>query len=986
MRTTAYNKSGGHGIIAGPIPQVVPSSSLSLQTSIRPWFAIQWLILVVYGCLGIFGIGFSTISAQLPVLKSPGAAASPPPRVSTAVLASPSHLFRARPYHSTIPLMPPIGTALPAQPGRGRRRRGQGESDESSAPADSANPSADPLGNADLPKPPRRIDSPLPRSKRRKRRAKADRGLAPDEELTKLARTYLERQRKHWPQLAEAGLLPAPTEAVVRQMVLDFQERHRAAKVDAEAVRPFLRFNPKLGGSYNRYSSDNSSPNSALDQMVNALDKAHAEGRFVPWQYVFADYSVTGLDASRQGYSSYKAMLGAEGHPIETTYIDDFTRASRDELEWWKLAALSKRLNKRMIGASDGFDLSSPDWDIKVTIYGLLSRLFIKGLREKVRRGMRGAARRGASLGKPPLGFTRCVRRDEHGREVRDRDGLPGYEPCIDPETRDDRLLMYELFVQQNWSSYKITRHFNKLKVDGWDGWTDKAIKQLLRSPTAIGVFIWNQTRREFDWDEEKWKVVRNPRSEWEVHYDRNLAIVPMELWRAARRKLAVMRRTSPLTGRKPSRNQVSPTTLFSGTLFCEHCGGELKLIRSTPSYKQMGCFNGLNDAHDCKLSSSKSVRIIEECLLGYIRDTILTDRQAELLVAKANAALQVESEKPQVKTGPWKAEIRKLDSTITKLIGLIEEEPDQQLCAAHNRRAKELQKRSNALAAQVREAESRERKAVKPVTIAKVKADLDSLREVLGQEVTMAAEALRAITGPIKIRQEPVPGFENRYRWVATFGPDLFRAISFLAQKEGNVPESLAAERSSPQLLEVPLEKIPRYELLAPVFKQLRDNGASVESIATSHRVSWQFAVETLKFADTGDRPRWQSGKKARKGGGANQMKYKAISAQVVELRDQKKMPFRRIAKELKVGEATARRAYDYGRPAAVRQAAERGERPNRGSYSHLGEDVYKQIRKLLKAGWKIGRIAEKVGCGASTVGRVKQKLDREDKNHDAA
>ena len=49
---------------------------------------------------------------------------------------------------------------------------------------------------------------------------------------------------------------------------------------------------------------------------------------------------------------------------IETTYIDDFTRARRDEAEWWKLADLSKRLKKRMIGASDGFDVNSPEWDI----------------------------------------------------------------------------------------------------------------------------------------------------------------------------------------------------------------------------------------------------------------------------------------------------------------------------------------------------------------------------------------------------------------------------------------------------------------------------------------------------------------------------------------------------------------------------------------------------------------------------------------------
>jgi hypothetical protein len=52
---------------------------------------------------------------------------------------------------------------------------------------------------------------------------------------------------------------------------------------------------------YMRYSCDNSSPVSIIDQMVNCLDKARQEDRFIPWAYVFCDYSVSGLDASRRG-------------------------------------------------------------------------------------------------------------------------------------------------------------------------------------------------------------------------------------------------------------------------------------------------------------------------------------------------------------------------------------------------------------------------------------------------------------------------------------------------------------------------------------------------------------------------------------------------------------------------------------------------------------------------------------------------------------
>ena len=397
----------------------------------------------------------------------------------------------------------------------------------------------------------RDMDAPLPRPMRRRRRAKADRGLPPDEELAKLAHAYLDRQSKHWPKMAEAGLLPEADEKVVRLMVEDFKDRHRTGKVDVTSILAFRPFCEKFGGAYERYSCDNSSPMSILDQLTNILDKARTENYFVPWQYVFADFSISGLDASRQGYASYKGQLADEQQLIQVTFIDDFTRASRDELEWWKLGALSKRLRKGMIGASDGFDLRNPNSDILITVFGLVSRLFIKSLKEKVMRGMKGAARRGTCLGKLSLGFTRRVHRDANGNVVYRPDGRPRHEPCIDPATRQYRLLMYELFVEQNWTAYRIARHFSKLKVDGWDGWTESAIKKLLKNENAIGAFNWNKTHREYDWEEEKWVVVKNPATEWERHYDPALAIVPKPLWRAARLKLWRMRKASPRTGKE---------------------------------------------------------------------------------------------------------------------------------------------------------------------------------------------------------------------------------------------------------------------------------------------------------------------------------------------------------------------------------------------------------------------------------------------------
>jgi DNA invertase Pin-like site-specific DNA recombinase len=823
--------------------------------------------------------------------------------------------------------------------------------------------------------------APLPRPARQCRRPKTERGLPPDLELQRLAAEYLRVQRKHWPALVKEGLLPEG-EGALGGMVEDFKRRHRTGQVDPEPLRALLKHCPKLAGAYNRYSCDNSSPTSIVDQMVHVLDKARKEDRFVPWSYVFCDYSVTGLDGSRQGYSSYKKVLQDGGHFIDTTYVDDFTRPSRDEVEWWRLAHLSRRLQTRMVGASDGFDLSAPNWDMMISVYGLLSRLFIKGLREKVKRGMRGAARRGSCLGKLPLGFTRCARRDEQGGVVRDKDGLPQYVPCVDPATRRYRVLLYELFVEKCWSIYRITRHFNALRVDGWAGWTEAGIKKLLWSPSGVGVFVWNKTRREYDWEAERWVVLRNPRADWEVYHDPDLALVPMERWKAARRRLAAMRRRSPLTGRKMSRNQRSATTLFSGSLFCGYCGHELTLMRSAGRYKVMGCTNGPAGKHGCGLRTTKSTRIIERSLLGLLRDRVLTEEAVDSLVGRANALLAEEARRPRAGTGPLRAELRRREAAVAKLFLRVEAADDEELCRAYDRRIKEHQREVARLRGELRQAE--EQNAAPPALLdrGRVRSLLADLRGLLSQEIPAAAEAIRAWSGRITIRQEEVPGRKTGAKWVASFSPDLLGWLRRAAQEKG-CPDSVTLEYLGqrnwikPEELEVPLELQPSYAQLARAAAELAARGASVETIARSEGTTWQTARAALDFARTG-RCR-QSG--PRKGTprkrGAPQRRA-ALGAEVARLRDRDQLAFARIAAMLGVSEATATRAYDRAHPEAVREAAREGRTPKRGRYSHLGPHTFERIRAALAAGGRPRDVAAGAGCGLSTVYRVRSAMRR--------
>jgi predicted transcriptional regulator len=561
---------------------------------------------------------------------------------------------------------------------------------------------------------------------------------------------------------------------------------------------------------------------------------------------------------------------------------------------------------------------------------------------------------------------------------VRDKNGLPEYVPFIDPATQDFRKLLYELFVEKCWSVYRITKHFNALRVDGWDGWTQSDVRDLLWSASAVGVFVWNRTRNEYDHEQEKWVVVPNLRKDWVVYFDPKLAIVPMTLWKAARKKLTAARRKSPLTGRKHSRNQKSATTLFSGTLFCGYCGRELLLCRSTGKYKVMGCTNGWFGAHGCELSASKSTRIIEKCLLGFLLTGLLKEEKIAELVDKANDFLAQEANKPRVETAPIKASIRQKEEAIDKLLQRIAGQADENLCQAYDKRICSMQKEVNELKAQLHAAESQNAPPPPPLDVAAVKALLSDLRGVFSEEIPAAAEAIRALTGPITIRQEKIPGKKRGAKWIATFTPDLLGWLRRQA-KAKDYPDSITLEYLSsriwirPETVEVWIDHTPKYEKISAKVAELTDKGASVNTIAGALGETWATVSQALDFAKTGKRPKTKpSGKRT---GEEHPRRKKVDVAEVVRLRDERRLSLKKIARQLGISQGTAVRAYDRGNPQAVREAAERGQKPKRGRYTHLGPEVFERIQAMLTAGQAPVKLAAEVGCGVSTVYRVRRQ-----------
>ena len=829
-----------------------------------------------------------------------------------------------------------------------------------------------------------RNDDLQPRPKRKRNRKSSDRGLPPDAEIRRLTKAYLKTQWELWPELANSEMLPKSSDAIIERMVEEYKQRHRTGRLTTDAANLFKEYGQEvlMGTVYCRYSCDNSSPLSIIDQLHNALVTAREERRFIPWEFVFADYSVSGLDSSRRGYANCKSLIKDHRDSVDTMYIDEFTRASRDSLEWWRLAADCQRAKLRMIGASDGFDLSSSDWDIKVTIYGLISRLFIRDLRGKVLRGMKGGARRRTVLGKLPLGYTKKHLRDEAGQVVRRPNGKPLSEPAIDPESAKLAHEIFDLYTVKLWSPFRIAKYLNRSLADGTDTWTESSVKKILKNPACIGVFIWNRTRREFDYETEKWTKVENPKSEWIVNYEPDVAILPMDLWRATQRR----RSQSKGKKRKRSRNQRSATTLLSGTLHCGYCGKELTLFRSGDKYKNMHCTNGTIGAHGCQLSSSKSTRITEECVLSYIKEVVLNEQAVQDLIEEANAHLRLLAARPAVDVAPIQSRMNELRSKIDRLVKRVSNLPEDREEArdGYERQIVQLQREMNGLRTEFREKQSQN--ATPPPLLSPDAAEryLNDMRAVLDQEVPQAAEAIRQLTGPIEIRQQKIEG-KRGARWIASFSPNLPELLRHVSHQNA-YPDSVTLEylchanwTTSPSV-EFPIDRIPKYEELAPKFREMREAGKTIREIASAHHVSWQVAYETIEFARTGQRPCWYTADDPIRYLGWEH--YEEIAPLVAELRDQNELDWPEIVEQVRehtghaVSTGTALRAYEYAHRRETRQSAGIGTkfRPR------CGTDKFQQFRELVKQGITNGsELARRVGISRNTANRWKKRVNDE-------
>lgn len=575
-------------------------------------------------------------------------------------------------------------------------------------------------------------------------------------------------------------------------MIEDFKDRHRTGRIKGELIARYRAAGLRLGANYPRYSDSNSQPKSIPDQVRLALPFAKAKEIFVPWELIVADSARSATHGTRRGFENLLKLIRNRSLKLAAVFIDDFQRGSRNESDSWKLAGICKNVGVGLYGVSDGFHIDDPDWDTKVRLLNMFNQMECKNKQQRVRRGLRGIATLNRATGRLPVGYGRQPIRDELGNVMRKVNGEVLYERAIDPATSAIVREAFDLFCNQKWSTYQIAMEFNRRQLDGGDSWSDGSIGCLLTNPAYIGLFIWGRTSKEYDWESQKYVTVSRPWTEWECYYDKGLAIV--EKWQHvyARNKL-VKRKQDPTRKPRKQPQRMAPT-LLSGTLICGYCGKELQLCRSTPKYKSLGCLNGLFEKHSCQLKTSKSTTLLENAVLKFIDEALLTPDAMATLWEKANVFLAQERQRPQIDTRSLKARSGKLRAEINCLLGRIKGATISSVIEVYEQEIAKLKTELDELARKIAQANRSNEPPPQDLSPGLIEAYLCDMRGVLGQEVPAAAEAIRKLTGPITVTQEPHAHTRQGARWMLNFTPSLMPLLRDVSLRLG-YPDSPTME-----------------------------------------------------------------------------------------------------------------------------------------------------------------------------------------------
>ncbi len=790
---------------------------------------------------------------------------------------------------------------------------------------------------------------------------------------------YVKLQTELWGADATVGsTIPTPQVAIDR-----LTEAHLSGRVAAINATPK---DVTIGGCYLRYSDENSNPRSLDQQLRNVLVRAAKDKVWIPWERVCADSAISGRTANRPGFILSTQVVADASDPMKVFYVDDLSRLSRDTIDSLQFGKLIEAGGKKLVGVSDGHDSSNPMAHITHPLSAVQHAMFSRQLTEKVIRGERDAFYREQNVGAIPTGYKLNFLLTDEGQPQINHKGKPVSEVVVDQEAAEVIVKIFTLYSNEKMSPQRIAKTLNGEKALGRNSWNESSVKQILRNERYIGQIYFNRKKNVLDPVTGKRKVVPRPKSEWYHREDSAMRIISDELWERTQQRLKeVSRSFGQRKTDSDSRQSIYPTRLFD--LYCEHCQLPLQLLRGgKPDDASLHCPSGDQHSYDCPLRSSKMLRIIDECLLGYLKVQLLDDESTQEVVTLANQFVFEQSSKPPVDVEAMDRKISSLKSRIKRTIDQATNVDSETASNQLMNKVKQLEKELLALQDQLN-AGAKMSEALTPIPAEFVTSALAELRSLLNDDAASAHHILSKAVDKVYITQGEKRGRSTV--WLAKLQIDLVPVLVEIARRTSSPTiHTLEFLRLSTwrtiNPIDAEIHEIKHVHRIAAEVAELLAKGCVIKTISDYLGVDHRTVTEARNFAsEHPDAARRLASSKLR--ARAEDALFKQYAQQVGELHDAGHS-IKSIAEQLGISQSTVTAAYDYYDASAITLAVQKGKRAARydDDGTLISAETQEQIRTRLRNGEPHRRIAREVGVDRDTVRRQKRLM--EEAQQDAA
>lgn len=363
---------------------------------------------------------------------------------------------------------------------------------------------------------------------------------------------------------------------------------------------------------YARFSTDLQSDRSVEDQV--ALCRAHAERLGLTVTDVFADRAASG--ASIHGRPDYQRLIGlALAGQFDAILTEDLDRLSRNLADIARLYETAQFAGVKLMTVADG-EIS----EMHIGLKGTMSALFLKGLAQKVRRGLAGVVRDGRSAGGRAYGY-RAV------------PGRPGELEIVEAEAAVIRRIFADYLAGE--SPRAIAGALNREGVPPPRGqfWAAVTISGnrkrgygLLLNPLYGGKRVWNRVRMVKDPGTGRRISRINGEGDWQEQDAPDLAIVDRGTFEAAHERRGERRDM-------PARGRTMPKHLLSGLLRCGACGAGMQVKDRRKDRTRIRCTHAV-EARTCPDGRAYYLEDIEAAVVGGLKAQ-LGQREAIALYVK---------------------------------------------------------------------------------------------------------------------------------------------------------------------------------------------------------------------------------------------------------------------------------------------------------------------------------------------------------------